>query len=136
MILLVLLLLVMAALFALFTWLEWDKHKGIGIMTLVIGIAVTGYTGWMNWATSFSNERTVVCNVTGKDRGGDGSSYRVYTDNCGQLVNEDDWYRWKTNSADVWQRIPDEGLVELHYVGIRWSLTNTFPNILDAQPVN
>jgi hypothetical protein len=126
---------VMAAIWVFLMWLFSDEKVSL-IATVVIGFLVIGYAGIWNWATSYSNDRTVVCNVTSKDRGGsEGGSYRVYTDNCGQLANEDDWFNYKTDSADVWQRIPDHGPVRLHIVGIRFGLTSTFPNILDAQPV-
>lgn len=130
----VLLLLVIAGIVGVIAWIKWD-NKGERIAILVIGgVAFTYALSW-NSATSYHNERELVCNVTSKDRGASEGGYRVYTDNCGTLANEDDWFRYKWDSADVWQRIPDRGPVKLRIVGIRAPLFSTFPNVLDAQPV-
>lgn len=130
---LLILLLIGAALIAFFTWLYWEK-KSQRITAFVVGVIVAGVFCWWVWATTFSNEHVAVCQVTGKDRGANDSSL-VYTEDCGTLESRNIWYRGKTNSADVWSRIPDEGLVEFRIVGINFGLFRTFPIILDAQPI-
>lgn len=90
---------------------------------------------WWNWATTYQNDHWATCHVTDKDRGGDNGSYRVYTSDCGILANEDSTLRWKKNSADIWQKIPDEGVIELRIAGMRFRPTSQFPNIFDVREV-
>lgn len=101
----------------------------------VIGILIVGGMTWFNWATTYRNDHWKVCQVTGKDRGGDEGSYRIYTENCGQLSNEDSILRTKFRSADIWQDIPDKGEVKLRIAGSRIPLFSHFPNIFDARTV-
>lgn len=97
------------------------------LMTIVaVPMLVDIYSG------SYHNERVIECTVTGKDRGGDNGSYRVYTEDCGVLENTDAFFRGKFDSADVWNQIPDEGVVTFHVVGARIPFFSAFPNILEV----
>lgn len=78
------------------------------------------------------NERVITCHVTEKDRGGDNGSYRVYTEDCGTLANRDQWFRGKTNSADVWNEIKPGQTQRFHVVGWRFELFSDFPNVLEV----
>jgi len=79
------------------------------------------------------NERVVSCQVEDKDRGGDNGSYRVYTKDCGVLANGDQWFRGKTNSADIWNQIEKGKRYNFHVVGWRFELFSDFPNILEVK---
>lgn len=86
---------------------------------------------------SFYNERTLECTVTDKDRGYNqetgSSQYRIYTDECGTLSNEDSMLRGKFNSGDVQGRLKEGQTYELTVVGPRVPFMSVFPNILDVR---
>lgn len=105
----------------------------MGGIAAIICILTFGGLIWWNWGTTYQNDHWATCTVTGKDRGADDGSYRVYTSDCGQLANEDSLLRNKHNSADYWQKIPDEGVVELRIVGFRAGFFSQFPNIFDVR---
>ena len=109
---------------------EWSG-VGIGIF---LGFVLAFFLSILpiSYAASHVNEHTATCTVTDKDRGGDEGSYRVYTEECGQLANEDSVWRGKYDSADVWQDIEPGTVCELHIVGFRAPFLSQFPNILDA----
>lgn len=77
-----------------------------------------------------------TCTVTDKDRGADhkgNSHYRVYTEQCGVLANEDQFLAAKTNSADVWSQIKVGHTYRFRIVGGRFSPLSMFPNIVEVQ---
>lgn len=114
----------------------WYFESGVAASVVaIICILVFGTTTWWNWATTYRNDRWETCHVTGKDRGGKDGSYRVYTSDCGTLVNEDSTLRRKYNSADIWQKIPSKGVVELRIAGMRAGFLSHFPNIFDVREV-
>jgi len=103
------------------------------VATLVICIIVTGGLTGMNWATTYQNDHWATCTVTGKDRGADDGSYRIYTSDCGVLSNEDSVLRQKFSSADFWQQIPDKGVMQFEIAGVRFGPLSHFPNIFDVK---
>ncbi|MEO8691334.1 MAG: hypothetical protein ABI397_00950, partial [Candidatus Saccharimonas sp.] len=96
-------------------------------ISVVIAIGLTG----ANYLTVYKNDHWATCHVTDKDRGGDSGSYRVYTNDCGQLSVQDSVLRDKYNSADIWQKIPKEGTIQVRVVGVRIGFFSQFPNIID-----
>lgn len=108
----------------------------MSIIVTVIGGALASLVFAGVWATAYRHEHWATCHVTNKDRGGDEGSYRIYTSNCGVLADEDSLFRAKYNSADIWNRIPQQGDIRLQIVGSRWPFLSQFPNVIDAQPVN
>lgn len=106
--------------------------------TVVVVLCLLGTValGSMNWATTYRNEHWATCDVTGKDRGGQNGSYRIYTTNCDTLADEDSVLRGKYNSSNVWQQIPDKGRVQLLIVGSRVPFLSQFQNVLAVKPAN
>ena len=105
-------------------------------ITLVVCLVFGGLTTLNLWAVTYRNDHWVTCHVTGKDRGGDNGSYRVYTSDCGQLGNEDSTFRTKFNSGDLWQQIPDKGVVRFEVAGSRWHPVSQFPNIFAVEVID
>ncbi len=131
-------LIVIGAILALgAAWITQRNLEDAFMSALAAGVVVviTLIIMTIQWVTNFSNDHWATCHVTGKDRGGNDGSYRVYTDDCGVLSNHDTWLRGKVNSADVWQSIPKEGDVRLHIAGSRVQIFSKFPNILEVEPV-
>ena len=102
---------------------------------LAVGLLVTSLVFAGNRFANFYNERTLVCTVTGKDRGGQDSSYRIYTKQCGTLANKDAKLRGKFNSSDVWQKIKPDHTYELRVAGARVPFFSHFPNVFEVKPV-
>lgn len=104
---------------------------GAGLFCAVMAALVVG---WLPASYAFAhNDRTLTCTVTDKDRGGDEGSYRVYTEECGQLANEDSMWRGKYDSADVWQDLKVGETYKLHVVGYRIPFLSQFPNVLSVE---
>jgi hypothetical protein len=132
---LILVLLVVTALVGLAAYHLFEL-SGVGTsVVVVLCLLVTIALGSWNWATAYRNEHWATCHVTGKDRGGNEGSYRVYTTNCDTLANEDSVLRGKYNSTNVWQQIPDKGDIQVRIVGSRIPLFSQFANILEVKPV-
>lgn len=108
-----------------------DDLLPTGGIVAVCAVALIGL-GLGNYFASFNNDHVATCYVNSKDRGGEDGSYRIYTENCGVLANQDVILRGKLNSADVWNEIPDSGYVKLHIAGTRIPLLSQFPNILEV----
>lgn len=105
------------------------------IVDMIIYVIVASVCLLVVFFKYFYNDHTATCTITGKDRGGDSGSYRIYTSDCGTLENKDAWFRGKFDSADVWQQIPNEGSVTVHLTGLRLPLFSWFPNILEVTSV-
>lgn len=112
---------------------DLDLNKAWVFVAAFVCFLAFGAFTWWNWATVYKNDHWAVCHVTGKDRGGDNGSYRVYTSDCGQLANEDSVLRKKFDSADIWEDIPSHGAVRLRIAGSRVPVFSQFPNIFDAE---
>ena len=115
------------------TWLS--EEFIFGVIAALIGIIITIGSTFMNYYTTYNNDHWAVCHITGKDRGGDEGSYRIYTSDCGQLSNEDSVLRGKYDSADIWQLIPDNGPVELRIAGSRVGFFSQFPNVFGVRVI-
>lgn len=135
---LVLLVIGMLVATVLIGWFAYSgmEFEGVGV-TIVVALCllVTTGVGTLNWATTYRGERWETCHVTGKDRGGNSGGYRIYTSNCDTLADEDSILRGKYNSSNVWQKIPNQGDVQLLVVGSRIPIMSQFQNVLDARPV-
>ncbi len=105
------------------------ESVGLAVTALVVCLLASGALTWWNYATFYANDHWATCHVTGKDRGANEGSYRIYTSDCGQLSNEDSVLRQKFDSADVWQKIPDKGLVTFEIAGSRIGPMSQFPNV-------
>jgi hypothetical protein len=105
-------------------------------VAVALSIVIGGLLIAMNWATTYRNDHWATCHVTDKDRGGDNGSYRIYTSDCGQLANEDSTLRNKYNSADIWQLIPDKGVVQVRIAGSRAGFFSQFPNVFEVKKTN
>jgi hypothetical protein len=132
-ILAIILLVVSIGIVAGVVWL-FDS-KGWAVVAALGCILLFGSVVWWNWATTYRDDHWATCHVTGKDRGGDDGSYRIYTSDCGQLANQDSVLRLKFDSADVWQQIPNQGPVELRIAGLRFGPLSQFPNVFDVREV-
>lgn len=106
---------------------------GVAVIAL-IGVIVSGTIVWGVWGVSYRNEHWATCEVTGKDRGADDGSYRVYTRECDTLGNEDSLFRGKYNSSNVWQQIEPGHTYRFRIVGSRLPALSQFANILEVQP--
>lgn len=114
-----------------------------GLRDGVEGFLVGGFFGFMaaavvglsvlSYVHANYDERVLSCTITDKDRGGDDGSYRVYTEECGQLSNNNSLWRGKYDSADVWQDIQPGETVDLRIVGWRSEFFSVFPNILEVE---
>lgn len=111
-----------------------SEDAGINVIGAIIGLVTILSIPYVI-SDEFYNEHTVTCTVTEKDRGGDDGSYRIYTEECGVLANEDALFRGKFNSADTWTEIPDSGTITVRVVGARIPFLSDFPNILEIQDV-
>lgn len=129
---LTLMLLALLALAAGVAW-WWTRDSANVIVTLILGGLIATGTWVDQYFQNFANDRVLTCHVTGKDRGGDNGSYRVYTSDCGTLSNHDSWFRGKTNSGDVQGQIPDKGFITIHVAGSRFGLMSWMPNILEVK---
>lgn len=102
------------------------------------GFAMGGFVGFLvamvpiSYGQTHYNERTISCEVTGKDRGGSEDGMRVYT-SCGTFQNTDSLWRGKNTSADLWSRIHSGETQTFTVVGWRFGLTSDFPNILEVK---
>lgn len=74
------------------------------------------------------------CLVTGKDRGGQKSQMRVYTEDCGTFSVQDNLFLLRFNSADVYGAIEPGQTYNLKTAGLRVPLFSWFPNVLEATP--
>jgi hypothetical protein len=106
---------------------------GVAVIAL-IGIIVTSVIGIGVWSVSYRNMHWATCHVTGKDRGGQEGSYRVYTDECDTLGNEDSMFQGKWNSSNVWQQIEVGKTYQFRIVGSRIPVFSQFANILEVKP--
>lgn len=112
----------------------WEGLEGFlvgGFIGIMLALFVGG--GAISYAHAHYDERVLSCTITDKDRGGDEGSYRVYTEECGQLSNVDSIWRGKHDSADVWQDIQPGETVDLRIVGWRSPFFSVFPNILEVE---
>lgn len=115
--------------------------RGNGLAAGVVClIALIGGFAAINVSINNYNERTLECTITDKDRGynaeSDSSEYRVYTEQCGTLSNEDSWLRGKFNSGDIQGQLQVGKTYELTIAGPRSGFLSMFPNIYKVQEVN
>lgn len=97
------------------------------ILALVAGSLIVGA------ASSFANEQTRTCTVTGTDRTRDSegrSDMRVYTEQCGTLAVGDLWLRGQFDSADIYGQLESGATYEVTTVGWRIPLLSRFETIL------
>jgi len=111
------------------------ESTGLGVVVLLVCLAASGGLTWLNYATTYANDHWATCHVTGKDRGADEGSYRIYTKDCGQLSNADSYLRGKFNSADLWEKIPDNGVMKFEIAGSRIPFLSQFPNVFAMEAV-
>lgn len=143
----------MTALFWLFTGLAalialaaplvawwWNDHDtpatvvfgGFGFLVVVVLWAL--FLGGPYWFAHV-NQQTMTCTVTGKDRGSDEGSYRVYVTGpqCPYetLANKDAFWIGKFNSADFQGQLNLKQTYQLTTVGYRIGFFSLMPNIID-----
>lgn len=100
----------------------------IVVLPVVVVIAVPGI------AINLVPGQHDGCLVTGKDRGGQKSQMRVYTENCGTFSVQDNLFLLRFNSADVYGAIEPGQTYNLKTAGLRVPLFSWFPNVLEATP--
>lgn len=110
----------------------WAGELGGALVVAFVAALVLAFPV-ATYAHAHHDERVMTCTVTDKDRGGDDGSYRIYTDECGQLSNNDSVWRGKYDSADVWQQIEPGNTYRLTVVGWRMGFLSTFPNVLKVE---
>jgi hypothetical protein len=84
------------------------------------------------------SDRDITCTVTEKDRSSDGeggSLYRIYTEECGVLSNEDSLLQFKWNSADVQSKVKVGETYTFNVNGWRVPFFSSFPNVDTVEPV-
>lgn len=112
-----------------------ESSPGMGCLGLIFLALIVIYLAASSLGAAFYNEHTATCTVSRMDRGGgdNSSRYRIYTNQCGVLVDDDSLLRGKTNSADVWSEISVGHTYRLRIIGYRLGLTSNFPNILAVE---
>lgn len=113
-------------------WIFGGSNQA-GTVCLALAVMVSGLIVAGEWAANFRDDRWVICSVTGKDRGGEDGSYRIYTQECGVLGNQDAWLRGKFDSASVWTKIQPGNSYTFHIAGSRIPLFSMFPNVFEVK---
>jgi len=93
----------------------------VAIPVIVVNTTVETYAG---------------CVVTDKDRTTKpkgGSDMRIYTENCGTFVVEDNMFYGQFNSADEYSRIKVGSKYDFRAVGVRIPIFSMFPNIIESE---
>ena len=112
-----------------FTILGSAMGGALGACTgLILGIAP------LTDAQTTYNERTLECEVEGKDRGGREDDMRIYT-SCGVFINVDSIWQGKHNSADWWAKWKEGETYRFVVAGWRLGFTSDFPNIFGWEHV-
>jgi hypothetical protein len=105
----------------------------VGVLAVCL-LITTGVSTWL-WAVTYRHEHWATCHVTGKDRGKDNGSYRVYTTDCDTLGVEDSVFRMQFDASNRWQKIDQNGgTYQFLIVGSRIPVWSQFANILDVRP--
>ncbi|MBB6172256.1 hypothetical protein HNR23_002316 [Nocardiopsis mwathae] len=95
----------------------------LGVLVIVLAA--------LAWNISQAYPATVhTCTITGKDRGGDDGTYRVYTQECGTLTVADVALRAHFSAADVWSRIEPGATHRVTTVGHRMPMWSMFPTVI------
>lgn len=107
-----------------------SSDAGLILSALTVVIFVVGIFAYnIAWANSTEQ---ITCTITDKDRsGGDSgnSQYRVYTEQCDVLSNEDSWLQDKWDSATIQGQLKENHTYVLEVNGWRVGFFSTFPNI-------
>lgn len=119
------------------------QRNGAGIvLAILIGVAVVGAAiGIVSLGKSHSESHTAVCTVTTKDtitkveNGNSKTEKRVGTEECGVFTVNDNFFKGKNRSADLYYSLKEGHKYSLTYNGWRSGLFSSFPNITEAVEV-
>jgi hypothetical protein len=102
------------------------------VLLALIGLGVTGAALGGSFPV---NVQTRVCTVSETESVNteEGHEYRVYTENCGTMVNRDALFAGKFNSADVQGALEDGETYEITTWGYRLGFLSMFPNIVEYE---
>jgi hypothetical protein len=111
------------------------EELGVAAVALLICVVLSaGAVTKVAGATR--NPHWQTCTVNDKDRGGkDKGTYRIYTEQCDTLADEDSWINGKHNSSNLYGRIEVGHTYQFRIVGYRSGIGSHFANILDMREV-
>lgn len=98
------------------------------IAAVLIAVSSGIFVGTSTASNCVVSEKSV--NATG-----DGSEYRIYTENCGTFVVTDSIVDGRFDSADVYQKIKAGKTYDMTLRGPRIPILSMFPNIISLQEV-
>jgi len=106
------------------------------IFGVVVVLVVIGAVGTFIYTRAHTTEH-VGCVVIDKDRASteNGTSYRVYTDNCGVFAADDSLFDWKFGSADVYNAITVGESYDFKTRGVRIPILSQFENIISISVI-
>lgn len=107
----------------------FDKFK-LAVAAIIVLFIVGGAIA------VYSSAKDITCQVQSIDRvsdGNGGSDARIYTKDCGVLVNKDSFMFLKWDSADVQAAIHPGQTQTFHVAGFRVPFFSSFPNILEVK---
>ena len=110
---------------------DFNPVSLVVIFFILIGIAF----GAFNFLRVSHVETHYDCAVVGKEavnRGEHGNQYRIYTENCGTLSVEDELFKLRFDSADVYGKINEGESYNFKTVGWRIPLISSFPNVIEV----
>lgn len=110
---------------------------GVGLFVLaaliLISLAVIMQT---------TTKETRSCTVTGKDMTREAATkdkaahsiYQVYTEQCGVLRVEDNWFQGVFNSADLYAQLQPQHTYQVTTIGWRIPILSQFPTVTKVVP--
>jgi hypothetical protein len=116
----------------------WAEGLEVAFGGAFVGVIIGIVYMWplSSYVQAHYNDHVAICHVTEKDRVGTGSGHsemRIYTSDCGTLVNRDSYWRGKTTSADTYAQITPGNAYSFRIAGWRNGFLSDFPNILEVE---
>ena len=111
------------------------RNRFTEFLWILVPIAVVAVLLGAGAAFSASNQQTMVCTVTDKDRtkASEGKSdMRIYTKDCGTLSVGDVWWKGHFASADTYSSIEPGNRYQFKTVGYRIPIFSQFPTIVEV----
>jgi hypothetical protein len=105
----------------------------IGKLAFLAVLLVGGGITAVSYEVAHHDQHVAACTVTSKDRSAKSDSdsrYRIYTNECGVLADEDSLWFGKTHSADLYGQLVPGHTYQLEVAGYRSGLASIFPNII------
>ena len=80
------------------------------------------------------NQQDITCTV--EDKEAKDKTWFVFTDDCGTLTVEDSISKWKFDATERYDSIEVGKTYNFHVGGYRNHALSTYPNILEATPID